>query len=184
MKLHWLAVCTALAVSNAAPASPAPSSPGATLIRSSEIQAAVKQHDEGTLSDSVLRVVPVGSNYNIAVAVVRRSHTQGHMPPDALVHDAVTEVYQVIEGKGILVTGGKIQSSKPITDAAVLDEIGPSSAGQSIVGGAEHHVGPGDVIVIPAGTPHGFIAITTPRIVYTIIRVDAQKVLRDRDETR
>jgi hypothetical protein len=99
------------------------------------------------------------------------------MLPDALVHDDVAEVYQVIEGEGVLVTGGALQSAKPLTAAGVVGEIGPSSAGQSIVGGTSRRVGPGDIVVIPPHTPHGFVDISTPRIVYTIIRVDPHKVL-------
>jgi len=112
------------------------------------------------------------------VAVVRRSRVNGRTPPDALVHEAVTEVYQIVEGKGVLVTGGALQSAKPITDPAILGEIGPSSAGQAIVGGIRQRVGPGDIVVIPAGTPHGFVEVTTARIVYTLIRIDPKQVLR------
>lgn len=102
------------------------------------------------------------------------------MPPDALVHDSVTEIYQIIEGSGILVTGGTLQSPKPLTAAAVVGEIGPSRAGLAIVGGTRHQVGPHDIVVIPAGTPHGFVEISSPRIVYSIIRVDPQRSLAAR----
>jgi hypothetical protein len=99
------------------------------------------------------------------------------MLPDALIHNDVTEVYQIIEGEGVLVTGGALQSAKPLTAAAIVGEIGPSSAGQSIVGGTSRRVVPGDIVIIPPHTPHGFVDITTSRIVYTIIRIDPQKVL-------
>ncbi len=75
-----------------------------------------------------------------------------------------------------------LTSAKPLTDAAVVGEIGPSSAGQSIVGGTSRHVVPGDIVIIPPHTPHGFVDITTPRIVYTIIRIDPQKVLELRSK--
>lgn len=181
MKVNWLVVLAAFTLSTAVSANkdPVPHStaPHATLVSSSEIEAAVKHNGTGALSDAVLRVVPVASKYNVGVAVVRRSRVNGRTPPDAVLHDDVTEVYQIIEGNGILVTGGALQSVKPITDAVVLGEIGPSSGGQAIVGGTRHRVGPGDIVIIPAGTPHGFIEITTPRIVYTIIRIDPLRVL-------
>jgi len=121
--------------------------------------------------------VPIPSNYNVGVAVVRRSRVNGRTPPDALVHDDVTEVYQIIEGNGVMVTGGALQSAKRITSSAILGEIGPSSAGQAIVGGTRYRVGPGDIVIIPAGTPHGFVEITTARIVYSIVRIDPGRVL-------
>jgi mannose-6-phosphate isomerase-like protein (cupin superfamily) len=99
------------------------------------------------------------------------------MSPDALVHNDVTEVYQIVEGEGVLVTGGTLQSAKAVTAAAVVGEIGPSSAGLSIVGGTSRRVVPGDIVVVPPHTPHGFVDVTTPRIVYTIIRIDPHKVL-------
>jgi mannose-6-phosphate isomerase-like protein (cupin superfamily) len=154
--------------------------PHATVARSSEIEAALKRNSAGALSDSVLRVVPIASKYNVGIAVVRRSRVNGRIQPDALVHESVTEVYQIIEGKGVMVTGGALRSARPITDARVLGEIGPSSMGEAIVGGLRHEVGPGDIVVIPAGTPHGFIEITTARIVYTLIRIDPQRVLDTR----
>lgn len=180
MNTVGLVLLAALTVSSAASANkdPLPRSTGAhaAVISSSKIEAAVRHSGTGPLS-SVLRVVSVASKYNVGVAVVRRSRTGGRTSPDALVHDAVTEVYQIIEGSGVMVTGGALRSAKPITDAAILGEIGPSSAGQAIVGGTRHRVGPGDIVIIPAGTPHGFIELTTARIVYTIIRIDPRGVL-------
>lgn len=181
MNVYWLVMLAALAFPSAATAtqdSAAPSAaPQGTVIRSGEIETAASQNPTAGLSDSVLRVVPIGSRYNVAVAVVRRSPVKGHILPDALVHDSVTEVYQILEGRAVLVMGGALEAAQPVTDAAILGEIGPSSAGQSIAGGTRHQVGPGDIVVVPAGTPHGFVEITTPRIVYTILRIDPERVL-------
>ena len=150
----------------------------ATIVSSGEMTSALNGNTGAALSDSVLRVIAIAPKFNVGVAVVRRSRVNGRTPPDALVHEAVTEVYQIVEGKGVLVTGGALQSAKPITDPATLGEIGPSSAGQAIVGGIRHRVGPGDIVVIPAGAPHGFVEVTTARIVYTLIRIDPKQVLR------
>lgn len=187
MKVSWWVMLATLALSSAASADAdtalQAATPQATVVSSSEIGAAVKRNSSGALSDTVLRVVPVASRYNVGVAVVQRTKVNGHTPRDALVHDAVTEIYQIVEGKGVLVTGGRLQSAKPVTDAAIVGEIGPSSAGQSIVGGTPHRVGPGDIVIVPAGTPHGFIEITTARIVYRIIRIDPLRVLALRSDT-
>ncbi len=74
-------------------------------------------------------------------------------------------------------TEGVLQSAKPLTSAVVVAEIGPSSAGQSIVAGISRRVAVGDIVIISPHTPHGFVDITTPRIVYTIIRIDPKKLL-------
>ncbi len=181
MKFNSLAMIVALTLSAIASArgdtTPQTKASQATVVTAKDIQAAVKRNNMGAFSDSVLDVIPIESQYNVGVAVVRRTPKDGHAPPDALVHNDVTEVYQIIEGSGVLVTGGKLQSPKPLTKAAVVREIGPSFIGASIVGGTRHHVGPGDIVVIPPHTPHGFVEIDTTRIVYTIIRIDPKRVL-------
>jgi hypothetical protein len=161
------------------PAPPTPAPPQATLISSPEIAAELKRNNTGALADSVLRVLPIDSKYNVGVSVVRRSQVDGAAPPDAIVHDAITEVYQVIEGSGVLVTGGTLESPAPLpNDGAIVRRItGPSSTGKMIVGGTRHDVGPGDIVVIPPHTAHGFVEIKTSRIVYTLIRIDPQQVL-------
>lgn len=186
MKINWFVMLAALTLSGAAWAGKGPvpqSAPAqAILVSSGEIEAAVRRNDAGTLSDTVLRVVPVASRYNVGVAVVRRSKVNGRTPRDALVHDDVTEVYQIVEGNGVFVAGGTLQSPQPVTDAAIVGEIGPSSRGQSIVGGTRHRVGPGDIVIVPAGTAHGFAEITTARIIYRIIRIDPLRVLAMRSK--
>lgn len=188
MKTNWLAMLAVLTLSSTASANkdPVPQSTvaHAIIVSSGEIGAAVKQNSTGALSDSVLRVAPIASGYNVGVAVVRRSRVNGRTPPDALVHDSVTEIYEILEGRGVLVTGGALQSARPVTNSTILGEIGPSSAGRSIAGGTRHRVGPGDIVIVPAGTPHGFIEITTERIVYTIIRIDPLRVLALRNEPK
>lgn len=186
MKVSWFVMLAGLVLASAASADtdtiPQSAPPQATLVSSGEIEAAVKRNSTGALSDTVLRVVPIASKYNVGVAVVQRTKINGRTLRDALVHDAVTEIYQIVAGNGVLVTGGRLQSAKPVTDAAIVGEIGPSSAGQSIIGGTRHRVGAGDIVIVPAGTPHGFVEITTARIVYRIIRIDPLRVLAMRTD--
>lgn len=69
-----------------------------------------------------------------------------------------------------------------LSDSVLRVVSGPSTGGQAIVGGTRHRVGPGDIVIIPAGTPHGFLEVTTPRIIYTIIRIDPLRVLAIRSK--
>ena len=156
----------------------------ATTISSAEIKTAIQANEAGALADSVLRVLPIESAYNVGVSVVRRSQVDGKAPPDAIVHDTITEVYQIIEGKGVLVTGGTVESPTPFpNDGQIVRQvIGPSSFGKAILGGTRREVGPGDIVVIPPHTAHGFVEINTERIVYTLIRIDPQRILELRSE--
>jgi len=148
-------------------------------VSASEIDAAVSQMGSSPVEDTVLRVVPIGTEYNVGVSVVRRATDNGRAPPDAIVHDKITEVYHVVEGSGVLVTGGTLENTKQLpADSAVVQKlIGPSSIGTGIVGGTRQRVQPGDVLVIPPGTPHGFVEIDGRRIVYTLVRIDRDRVL-------
>jgi hypothetical protein len=75
--------------------------------------------------------------------------------------------------------GGTLGSPEafPADGPIVRRVIGPSSRGKGILGGMRHAVGPGDIVVIPPHMPHGLVEIRTPRIVYTLVRIDPQKRL-------
>jgi mannose-6-phosphate isomerase-like protein (cupin superfamily) len=79
--------------------------------------------------------------------------------PGGIAHDQQTEGYLIISGSGTLVTGGKIANGrKSAADSPVTKELnGPSCSG-SIVGAdvVKKVVKVGDIIIIPAGVPHGW----------------------------
>jgi mannose-6-phosphate isomerase-like protein (cupin superfamily) len=83
--------------------------------------------------------------------------------PGGIAHDSQTEGYLIISGGGTLVTGGKIVNGrKSAPDAAVTKELnGPSCSG-TMVGAdvVKKVVKTGDIIIIPAGVPHGWTDIT------------------------
>jgi mannose-6-phosphate isomerase-like protein (cupin superfamily) len=82
--------------------------------------------------------------------------------PSGLYHDSQTEGYYIVSGAGTMVTGGHIVNGrKSAPDAQVTTELnGPSCSG-SIMGAdvVLREVKVGDIIIIPAGTPHGWTAI-------------------------
>ena len=82
--------------------------------------------------------------------------------PSGLTHDSQTEGYIIISGGGTLITGGRIVNGrKSAPDGAVTKELnGPSCSGM-IVGSdvVKRVVKTGDIIIIPAGVPHGWTDI-------------------------
>jgi mannose-6-phosphate isomerase-like protein (cupin superfamily) len=82
--------------------------------------------------------------------------------PTGLYHDSQTEGYYIISGAGTMVTGGRIVNGrKSAPDAAVTTTLnGPSCSG-SIIGAdvVTREVKVGDIIIIPAGVPHGWSTI-------------------------
>jgi glc operon protein GlcG len=76
------------------------------------------------------------------------------------VHTADTDIFYVLSGSATLVTGGAMVGGK---------EIGPGEIrGESIDGGQVQQIARGDVIVIPAGTPHWFKEVKGPVVYYTV----------------
>ena len=149
------------------------------IVHADEISAAAKKGDGLAVADSVLRVVSIEGKYNVGISIVSRSKINGKTPPDAIVHEVVTEVYHIVEGNGILLVGGTLDSAQKLKpeNPIVLKITGPGSRGKRISGGTQYEVGAGDIIVIPPNTPHGFIEIKSNKIVYTLVRIDTERVL-------
>ena len=83
--------------------------------------------------------------------------------PGGLTHDSQTEGYVIVSGGGTMITGGHIVNGrKSAADADVTTTLnGPSCSG--LIAGADvvrRVVKSGDVIIIPAGVPHGWTDIT------------------------
>jgi mannose-6-phosphate isomerase-like protein (cupin superfamily) len=79
--------------------------------------------------------------------------------PTGLFHDSQTEGYYIVSGAGTMVTGGRVVNGrKSAADSAVTTTLnGPSCSG-SIIGSdvVRRNVKAGDIIIIPAGVPHGW----------------------------
>jgi mannose-6-phosphate isomerase-like protein (cupin superfamily) len=69
-------------------------------------------------------------------------------PGQVEVHDKETDIFYIVEGEATFVTGGKMIGGKQSRPDQWL--------GENIEGGEVHHLSRGDVITIPAGTPHWF----------------------------
>ncbi|HJO12605.1 MAG: cupin domain-containing protein [Gammaproteobacteria bacterium] len=148
----------------------------ASHIPSSEIMT-VFEHLGNTI-DQQIRVVDIGDDINVAVGILRRvgTRTEGE-EVTAILHHRVTEVYYVLSGSGILVTGGNATNEVefPSDITAVRELIGPSGS-RTVSNGQIQTIAAGDIVVIPAGVPHGFRHIQE-QITYLSIRVDPDQVL-------
>ena len=80
---------------------------------------------------------------------VHASHRDG--PGQAEVHEKDTDILYVLEGTATLVTGGEVVDGKRTAQGEIR--------GARIEGGETRQLAPGDVLVVPAGTPHWFQAV-------------------------
>ena len=132
----------------------------------------------GNSIDKQVKVVDIGKDTNVAVGILHRGEmTSEAGQVGAIVHHDVTEVYYIISERGTLVTGGPLSNTRefPADSESVRELIGPSGGG-TFQGGRSRAIGPGDVVVIPGGVPHGFSQIDEA-VKYLSIRVDPDQTL-------
>jgi mannose-6-phosphate isomerase-like protein (cupin superfamily) len=89
---------------------------------------------------------------------VHASRREG--PGQVEVHTRDTDIAYVLQGSATLVTGGEPVGLQP---------IGPEELrGRAIAGGESRRLEPGDVVVIPNGTPHWFQQVAAPFLYYVV----------------
>ena len=168
-----------------AAASPCAAAPAAAYITQADVNAVAAQLSSIYTDDEPVRVVDAGA-CRVGVFVVGRPKRRTAQPPsvdgatevaEGLVLTNVTAIVRILKGSGTFVTGGKLVDPQPIaSDDPDLAVIGLGFRSKKILGGQTRPVSDGDIVVVPAGVPHGFSAISEP-LVYEVIRIDAAKTL-------
>jgi mannose-6-phosphate isomerase-like protein (cupin superfamily) len=143
----------------------------ATDITAAQVQAFIKEAPHDRNSDRPMRVIDAGG-YRIGIFGVFRPKGT---PPNATVHQTnVAEVYYVLEGAGMLVTGGTLKKTATPRPSTLGNWTDVASDG--IDGGVSRRIAKGDVVIIPGGVPHGW-ASTEGDVTYLIVRPDPDKKL-------
>jgi len=78
------------------------------------------------------------------------------------VHEKETDVIYVVEGTATFVTGGSMVGGKTTRPGQLI--------GSDIKGGQTHHLSKGDVVVVPANTPHWFKEVPQS-VSYFVVKV-------------
>ncbi len=97
-----------------------------------------------------------------------------------IMHLHQTETYYIASGSGTLVTGGEIMNGNGFAEDSNVSEVlnGPSCSGMIVGDWIAKHVKEGDIIIIPAGTPHGWLEVPV-HVDYLSVRPDPDRVLAD-----
>lgn len=149
----FAALITAIAVGDAAgqagaaarapttppPPAPAPGSP-ATFRSNADLMEA--------LETSMAEGRAMASSSITLTDQYRGSFVHRNEPNGAIAHPGNTELHYIVEGSGTVVTGGTI--------------VRGDDAPAAIEGGEAHRVVKGDIIIIPAGSPHMYSQIDEP----------------------
>jgi mannose-6-phosphate isomerase-like protein (cupin superfamily) len=104
----------------------------------------------------------------------RNSNARGIM------HYDQTETYYIASGSGTLVTGGTILNGNGFAPDSNVTTVlnGPSCSGVIVGDWIAKHVKEGDIIIIPAGTPHGWLEVPV-HVDYLSVRPDPDRILSD-----
>ena len=134
------------------PPAPAPGSPA--IFKSAADLAAVLQ--KATVNAGGMSSSNVTTNDQYRVSIVKRDKAAG-----ALAHPGNTELLYIVEGAGAVITGGKLI---------------PAANGKpaSIENGVTQKIVKGDIVIVPAGSPHWFAVVDAP-ITYLEVRWVAPK---------
>src|SRR4029077_11044627 len=81
-------------------------------------------------------------------------------------HEHTNHIFIMVEGEATFVTGGTMVGAKRTS----ADQM----VATSIEGGDTHHLSKGDVITIPAKTPHWWKEISTQTVAYYAVNIEGQ----------
>ena len=145
----------------------------ATLITAEQIEEHKQRMIAVHETDVAMTMVEMGGaseTYQVGVSMVVRY--EGQSNPNYSVHDDVAEVYYVVEGKGRMRLGGTITDweRRPVSI-----ENGQGSRGTEAVGSREINIKKGDMLIIPAGTPHKW-DYADEFTAYMVVRMDPEGV--------
>ena len=148
----------------AQPAAPAPPAGASrTMVSAADVAALIakakvdRKENQALLAQSMIRLAPynVSLEYRAAVAT-------------AAVHETEAELFYVIDGSAMLVTGGRLKNESRTNDTNL--------SGSGIEGGVSRHVAKGDFIMVPEGTPHWFSSIDGTIVLMSLHLPHAPKV--------
>jgi mannose-6-phosphate isomerase-like protein (cupin superfamily) len=98
--------------------------------------------------------------YDAPDFIVQGGHRE--VPGQVELHDRETDVIYIIDGAATFVAGGKMIDGSISRPGQWL--------GKDISGGEEHHLVKGDMVLVPAGTPHWFKSVT-PQVTYYVVKI-------------
>ena len=145
----------------------------ATLITAAQIEEHKQEMVEVRETDVPMNMVKMGGGsdtYQVGISVVNRY--EGQVNPYYAVHDDVAEVYYVVEGRGHMKVGGTITdwARRPYSTGN-----GRGSRGTTAVGAEDITIQKGDMLIIPAGTPHKW-ELADEFTSYVVVRVDPEGI--------
>lgn len=95
-------------------------------------------------------------NYNMQLA-----HREG--PGGGELHEKFTDIFVIQSGEATVVIGGKVDGAHEASPGEIR--------GTGVTGGERRHVSAGDVVHIPANTPHQMLVDPGKHVTYFVVKV-------------
>jgi mannose-6-phosphate isomerase-like protein (cupin superfamily) len=176
-----VAIVAAVAVVAAQGVTPSCKMCPGTYIPKSEIDAYQKRAIAQKITDQQVRSIDVGKSH-VGIGIVYRGRQTN---PEASVaeHDLVSEVYHIIDGRATLALGPDLvgKERRPASLKTVRVQNGPGNGAKSMRNPVSYEIGPGDAVIIPAGTGHQFTRIDD-HVEYLMVRIDPDKIVPTKSE--
>ncbi len=132
----------------------------AVVSRGGGVPAAVHYIGHDKVTEVMLKGGPIVSDPGLVVLAQRRGVGQAEY------HDHTNHVFVIVEGEATLVVGGKMVEPK----RTAPDQL----RAPSVEGGTVYHLSKGDVITIPAKTPHWFKEVSTNTVAYYAVNIEGE----------
>jgi len=130
---------------------------GADALSAATMVAPVTYLDHAAVTAAFARGAPLLETPEYKVHASRRTE-----PGLVEVHEYETDVVYVLEGEATFVTGGSLVDGKVTAPGEIR--------GSRIEGGSMQQLLPGDVVVVPRGTPHWFREIQKVPFLYFVVK--------------
>src|SRR4051812_44724048 len=130
----------------------------AVTVRADGVPTKVTYISHDTVSSTMAKGGSILNDKGLVILAQRR--TAGEVE----VHAKTNHVFIIVEGEATFVTGGTLVDAH---------QTGPDQTrAKSLQGGETHHLTKGDVITIPAKTPHWFKEVPSQTIAYYAINTE------------
>ena len=136
------------------------SAAGVAILAGAGVPAAIHYVGHDKVTEVMTKGGPIVSDPGFLILAQRRG------PGEVELHEKTNHVFIIVEGEATLVVGGTLVDARR-TGADQLRA--PSSQG-----GTAYHMTKGDVITIPAKTPHWFKEIPTKTIAYYAVNTESE----------
>jgi mannose-6-phosphate isomerase-like protein (cupin superfamily) len=143
MRAHCLAFAFLCAMGSGAVAQMA-GPPPRTFMSDKDIMALIEKAKADRKGDAPVVAEPI---LLLGPYKAQLEYRPGNAP--AALHEKDAELFVVLQGTGDIVTGGKLVGEKRVN--------AHNLSGPSIAGGETHSVAKGDMLIVPANTPHQVI---------------------------